>query len=424
MGSQDDELSQKNQPNTTILVGRVIWRLIGRLWTTRLTPVLLGLALIYVVFDRAIDLPQLWRQMPEWSMWSMWVFWSSVLVVWSLGVGRWLCPVFYHRDLTVLWCSPIHPRLWGVVWWPLMMFSLVPVLALCMSSPWPWLSLIVATWAAPMFIAASHRSWRGVVCGVIGGAIVGGVMVAATTVWVGVLAMVIAPVMVIALGVVYTQMMGRTWSGGARQVLGGRRRVVSALLQRDLVCIWRTQRLSVILALVVSVLFVLFAFAVARHKGTSAIVLWVLLSVLTPGWMQLVVQVREQQAEQFFPHLWPVSSRQRVLALSGFCGGVIVFIGLCGSVAAIVGQWPWLWWHYGTYLALGLALNGCGLWAGLVESRQPNAGHYVLFGALGLCFLSLAPWWVCWPVSLGCAVLSYGRAHRALARMQRVATSC
>lgn len=363
-------------------------------------PIWLALALVVLVFERAIDVQGLWRQMPGWSWSRLWAFWSVGLGVWVVLMGRWMAYVWHGSSLSFLWHLPITSHQWTWLRAPWAMASSLPWVILMLSSPWPWLSWLMCCGVALASTMACHTRARAFLMGLLASVVLAGLMTVSSR-WpnVGIALSLASTVLLLGVGPAYLALVGRVDPSRARKSrLGYGRHVITSLAWRDVRCLWQTQRLLIVLGGGISTVFVLFAWAVARHHGPSDVVVWSVLCVLAPGWMQAVAQLKGTLGDQFDSVMWPVTTAARLASLVMVLSvhGVLTIL-YAGCVALVCqARWPWVQWVVLMMVLLVLVVYA--IWASLAQRHHVHAAQWLLFFAVAIGLLVLAPWFVAIPL--------------------------
>ncbi len=168
------------------------------------------------------------------------------------------------------------------------------------------------------------------------------------------------------------------------------RTAFTALVGRDLACLWRTDRGSVVAAMLAAPLPAVLVWGLRRNGGLDraglATAVGILLCALSPGAAAALGSVRARLGERFHPRAWPVAPRLRVaslvalfalwllpshvaLAAAGGLAPALVPVPVVGMLAAGA---AWLC----TFATVNLGVYGA--WAllalGLVLAGHPEVG--------------------------------------------------
>lgn len=364
-------------------------RLVGPIWSTRLGLLCAFGALAIVVLERSIDVPGFWRTMDSTGDAALWC--AGLASGWCVLMGSWLCPAFFAPQLCVLWRLPLTRHTWTLVMCVFAGVPLIPLSAVFLWSPTPWMA--VGSWLCllPCLMLASHRSRWGMLGGLVSAPM--GALLGASTQWgiwgvVGMMAFGVGAAS--ASGAVYLHLTGRPWQGSLWRVSWPAPLwPASALIRRDVLCLWRTQRQGLVLYSMLMALLLGLSFAVARHGGPSVRIVQVALILGAGVHMYLYRALRVELGGQFDHYSWPKPASWRVVCVAAIGVGLSALVTLMGALwASSVGA-SWAMLDGVICLSLGASATMCGVWASLHHTLNARRGVGMMFVLLGLFLVCL-----------------------------------
>lgn len=324
----------------------VLWRLQRPVFARRVVPVWVALGAFYAVFEQAIRPFDIMRDLAAMTPLETSARGVFLAGIFALLMRRHARVMFHGKRLAPLWRLPISQRRWSALLSPHSLMMAAPVCVCALLWPASASAAVFANVAG--FAAASHPLLIGV----------GGVGVRALLWCLASLVLLgshlylvrLLPPFVAALVGLASMSVGGWLGARAYGDLRGQpgaiaaglaalrpRRRSTALMLRDLRCLWRCDRGALIGAITAPLPLVAFVFAVARHGGPAGTTLAALAALIAPLSSLLVVRLQGRLGEQLHPRTTPLTSGQRAWTLALICNLPMAIL-YAGS-AGLAGGW-------------------------------------------------------------------------------------
>lgn len=352
---------------------------------TRLAPLWVGIGVFFAVFQQVLDFPLYQQMLKAQTPFEHALFWTALSLVWAAVISRHLRHVLYQTPLRWLWRLPISRARWGLLLAPLVFTATLPIALIGLfprDGVFIFQTLSILGLSAPIVVALGRRTLRGLGWGLCFLGVAGLFTALGQTerlLWVPMAAV---------------SLCGGLWAaGGAYGDLRGRRDwrlppvfkwrpavPLTALIHRDLVCLWRVHRNVVLACLFACLSASLVAFGICSKGGEPDVTTWVMLTLASPLSGLIILRLDETLGRRLYMGSWAIGVHTRVLSLVAIAslplGIVLVLnlallggIGLSGLLIALT-----------LFFALVLGQVATSLWAPLRDSAK----FFMLFGALFL----------------------------------------
>ena len=366
----------------------VLWRLQRPVFARRVVPVWVALGAFYAVFEQAIRPFDIMRDLAAMTPLETSARGVFLAGIFALLMRRHARVMFHGKRLAPLWRLPISQRRWSALLSPHSLMMAAPVCVCALLWPASASAAVFANVAG--FAAASHPLLIAV----------GGVGVrallwcSASLVLLGshlYLVRLLPPFVAALVGLAsmsvggwlgaraYGDLRGQPGAIAAGLAALRPRRRSTALMLRDLRCLWRCDRGALIGAITAPLPLVAFVFAVARHGGPAGTALAALAALIAPLSSLLVVRLQGRLGEQLHPRATPLTSGQRAWTLALICNLPMAIL-YAGS-AGLAGGWNL---EQATIAASALPVLAIApITAAMATRWWSNAGHLIPF----LCLL-------------------------------------
>jgi len=368
---------------------RLVWRLLGTRLGLRLLPGWLVLAFVgsqlYDQFDWAGLSAALSGRPPVEAGATA----GALIGAWALLWGSTLRATALSPELAPLWRQPVPDRAWTVAIAPIIGLVGAPlaVCSLLWASPNPGAQALLwlGSWLVPgLAVAAGGPRGLGLAAA---GLVLGGALIGAGRAWPTWTPALVALAWAGALPTVSrTYHRLRQPSARRRRRLPWRpRTALGAVLRRDLLCLWRRERGTVLMCLVppVPVAAVVLALRFRAHTVDPAAATLVLLAASAPLSAHLLGRLAARLGRRLDPPEWPVAPWLRSLGLV-IVGWLALAPAWAGSMAGHASSWP-------SQIGLWAALGAGAAWA--VAGGRVNLGAYLwwILAALAVVLAPLGP---------------------------------
>lgn len=364
---------------------RVFLRLTWKPLLTRLAPIWVGIGVFFAVFQQVLDFPLYQQMLEAQTPLEHGLFWSALCLVWAIAISRHLRHVLYQAPVRWLWRQPISSQRWGFLLAPLVFTAALPIAVIGLfprDGVFLFQALSLLGFSAPVVVALGRRTVRGFGWGLcfLG---VAGLLTALgqyeRLFWL--------PISIVS-------MFGGPWAAGwVYGDLRGRRdwqmppiikwrpaSPLTALIHRDLVCLWRAHRNIVLASLFACLSASLVAFGICYKGGQPDVTTWVMLTLASPLSGLIVIRLDETLGRRLYLGSWAIGVRMRILSLV-IIASLPLAVVLVLNLALIRGIGLFgLFISLTLFAALVLGQVTTSLWAPFRESAKV----YMLFGALFL----------------------------------------
>jgi hypothetical protein len=385
--------------NARVLIrwSRVLWRSRRPLFVRRVVSLWVALGAVYAVFEQAIRPFDLMRDLAALTPTGRVVVAGLVVAAWSAALGGHARALLYDRALAPAWRAPFSRAHWAALLTPYLLLLALPLAAAGLLWPAPREphALAFVTLSAPALAAAGGSGPRALAWWLAS------CLFAALTLLVALsfgsappawAAALVASCLSLALASwAYDDLRGRVGARGVRAVLGALARPRGphgALLWRDAICLWRTERAATLGALAAVTPLAAFVFAVGRHGGPVGTTTAALCALASPlGALWLVRLTGRLGDDGLAPRRHPLSPTARLATLAALVNLPLALLVLLSLGAANGWTWPQLAIALSPLPVYALAPIACTLWV----RWWSNAGHLVPFAALAGFFLTRLP---------------------------------
>lgn len=397
-------------------LARVLWRLQRAVFARRLVPMWVALGAFYAVFEQAIRPLDIMRNLAamtplESSLWGVFIAGCAAMMM-----RRHARVMFYGERLAPLWRLPISAPRWSFLMAPHTALMAAPVCVCALL--WPSTAAAnVVTFAAashPLLLAVGGVGlraplWFGASLILLGGnlymlrALPGAAWSSALVGLLGVSAGGL-------LGAkVYDDLRGQPGALAAGLVALRPRQRLLVLMLRDMRCLWRCDRGTLLGAILVPLPLAAFVFAVARHGGPPGTTLAALAALIAPLSSLLTVRLQGRLGEQFQPRRANLTSGERMATLLLIANLPMMML----YAASIILARGWSL-EQAIIAASALPLLASAPVMAVIATRWwSNAGHAIPFLCLFGFFLTRLPG----PAALASGIVSGVIACVALARL-------
>lgn len=321
---------------------RVFFRIVGLPFYRRLLlPLSLMLACVYLV-DASVDWTGLRAGIRSRGPASIAALFSSLFLVWGLIAGHALRPVWRQPVFRFLVRQPIGAWRWVAYLLPPLSIAFLPVAAAWwlapnhLQSPIHYLAFVGLVW--PIMLGASFRGPAAFVQVTAGVVVLAGLIFAYVqfpAAALAALAITAAALPVSLLALKHQIVVTRS----ARTVSLASISPVTAIVRRDLLCLWRLNRKELLACLPFALVATLcmLAFRInGRSEGREAfLIAGVLLSLSLIPLYEILLRLKTRLGAELMRRRWPIRHQQRAAALLALTGLLVspnaLAVGIAGS---------------------------------------------------------------------------------------------
>ncbi|MBW2253841.1 MAG: hypothetical protein JRI25_04510 [Deltaproteobacteria bacterium] len=396
---------------TLLLHARLVRQVVGRRLSARLFPAWMLLVFLLSQFWDTLDWPAISAALTAQTPTAAGSTIAVLLGVWGFLWGRAVRTTLYAETLRFLWRQPLPPHSWSIALAPHLVAIGLPLalVSVLWRSPHPLLQALLwlGLWVVPA-LALGTRTARGAAWSLPALAVAwAGVAISrlmpqalpllVPVTWLGV---------VLASGALYLRMRPRG-TGNVWSTPGRPRSPLGAILRRDLLCLWRLERGSLVLCLLPPLLVVPVIGGLSRNAGLEGGDLTTAglaaLALTAPVGLYPLARLSMRLRRQLDPPTWPLGVGSRTAALF-LVGCLALAPAWAGTTAATPGDPVGILSTATLWGALGA--GAAALTAGAHRFR-PNFGLWM--------------WWIL--LTLGASVLVGWPSTLALAGLAGVATA-
>lgn len=327
----------------------IFFRVFGVPFLRRLLPSFGFLLALVYLSDAVVDWTELRERLQTDEPIIVSLSLTAVILAWGLIVGRALRPAWQQPTYRFLSRQPLPLWRWAVSFLPFLSIGLIPVVGLWwlaphyLKAPFHYLAFIGLFW--PIMLGTSFRGAIGLVQTVAATTLFAVLVIAYTRQPVAVAAIAtLISLLLFPLSLYGLRVQPAVSNSLASRSLTANSRIV-AIVRRDLLCLWRTNRRSVLYSLVPATLAVLFMVA-ARVNGDSHgrdafVIASILFAISVLPVYHLLSEVRTQLGANFARGSWPIGHSERAVALILL---TTTLIAPPATAIAVAGSSMGVWW--------------------------------------------------------------------------------
>jgi hypothetical protein len=325
-----------------ILTQRVFYDVVGRPFLRGMMLPLLVFVLAVAVLDANVDWVTLRRDVANLAPWQQTVAFTALIVAWSWPAGRALRPAWRNPTIAFLVRQPIRRVQWAAGLLPSLLIAFVPVAAIWWL--FPQRTSAIAHYAAfiglgwPLILGASYEGIRGIALMAAGTLTLAAMVYAyCHAAWAAYLALVVTLVQLPLSTAWLPRQVTRVHERIAGHISGSG--VIATLLRRDLRCAFRSGLRPFVNLVVLgsggAAMMLAFRVNGGAEEREAFLIACALFSIGAAPAYEILERMKAALGPEIMRRRWPVTHRQRSLALAGvvatFVGPSAVLVALAGS---------------------------------------------------------------------------------------------
>ena len=399
-------------------VQRVFYHLVGRPFLSRLVLPLFGLLLGVALLDATTDWGAMRRQLASLLPWQRAMLFALLVLGWSLQAGRALRPLWRQPMIAFLVRQPFSRWQWVVGLLPSLAIAFVPVAAIWWLAPRSanplihFLGFVGLAW--PMILGASYGRLPSLALLTGTVSLAGLVLAYAYYPFAAYVALVVTiaqlPFGVAAIPRQVAQVRPAVYGD-----LSGSG-VVLTLIRRDLRCLRRTARRSLLNLTALSVLaaLMMWAFRVngnvqGRYALLTAVVLF---SFAASAHYDCLEKLKAALGTEVMRRRWPVTDEQRALALAGLLAALLGPSAL--AVAVLGSTMGGANLSLFALFAVSSVVSSSALFAQLLRTKRSAVGLAYLMTVLHFVIVLVLPGWAYGLFAVAAVVFGFALTRRGL----------